>query len=386
MALRLSLTIFLGIALIFSSSNVMGQSFKSEYYLVDTLDLQNFSKEDKRVLDSALTIYHNAKDDTAKLQAISVAIEGIEHDHWVKYNQLLQEQCEIHLGRKDLSKAERLSFLKLKAGALNNMGYYYNDILNDLFMAEMYYNDALKIEKEEGFEEDAAMTMLNIGSLNQIKGDHATAINIFKESLEIFKKHKNDHGLLNVYNNLGSVYVNKKDFKSAKHYYHLGLDLAKKGGNKMNIIRLYRNISSLALETNQPDSSLYYVNNGLLILKDLGAPRFETSLLQIGAEAHLAQSDTSNAWDLLNKALVLAKKSNEQARISSLHLVMGQINLNQHNLQEAIKHGDLALNSARLIEYNILIKEGLTFLRKVYTKTKNSEKIKSIDAELQLLK
>ena len=58
-----------------------------EYYLVDSLDLDALTETDLQIVDSCLKVYHKAKYDTSKINAINVIVEeSWDENVYPKYN------------------------------------------------------------------------------------------------------------------------------------------------------------------------------------------------------------------------------------------------------------------------------------------------------------
>ena len=65
-----------------------------EYYLVDSLDLDELADPDIELLNSSLKLYHSSTEDTLKIQAINTICENMMHDDWIKYNQWIYNSTE----------------------------------------------------------------------------------------------------------------------------------------------------------------------------------------------------------------------------------------------------------------------------------------------------
>jgi len=70
-----------------------------KFYLIDSLDLTSLTKTDRQLIDSCLALYHNAKDDTSKINALNGICENMMDDDWEKYQFLLYQSLlyQIHL-------------------------------------------------------------------------------------------------------------------------------------------------------------------------------------------------------------------------------------------------------------------------------------------------
>ncbi|MCO6500303.1 MAG: hypothetical protein J5I47_08005 [Vicingus serpentipes] len=64
------------IGIIFSLSVYSQQFADKEYYLVDSLILEELSVNDAKLIDSILKKYHKTKADTSQIELISFIIDG----------------------------------------------------------------------------------------------------------------------------------------------------------------------------------------------------------------------------------------------------------------------------------------------------------------------
>ena len=70
--------------------NIEAQDYADKsYYLIDSLKLEELSENDRSLLDSALTLYHEAVNDTVRCNAIYLITQGMAHEVWSRYNEFL---------------------------------------------------------------------------------------------------------------------------------------------------------------------------------------------------------------------------------------------------------------------------------------------------------
>lgn len=81
----------------------LAQSYADKsYYLIDSLNLDALSETDYQLIDSCLKIYHNTKDETSKINALTDICENMEDDSWIKY-----QYYQYHLIEQALKKTTR---------------------------------------------------------------------------------------------------------------------------------------------------------------------------------------------------------------------------------------------------------------------------------------
>lgn len=183
-----------------------------DFFLVDSIILDELPSTEVKLLDSCLKKYHALKQDTDKVKIISFLIdESFSHKVWPKYNQWLIEFIESKSQLQNDSETS-LFFKKTTAALIGNQGYYYSE-----------------------------------------SGDVDKAIPIFIKSIELAEELNNEKGLATHYNNLGIAYEYKGDLLKALDYFNKSLILFEKTKNHMQIAALLINIASIHAE--QRDSS-----------------------------------------------------------------------------------------------------------------------------------
>ncbi|MCW8969596.1 MAG: hypothetical protein OQK43_13680, partial [Flavobacteriales bacterium] len=134
------LTIILVLLFIGNFQFLNAQEFADKkFYLVDSLNLESLTKEDKTVIDSSLTNYHNTKNDSIKLFQLNHLITNCENKIWMKYNDFLMKKS-LKLIEKAKNNKTLINFYKKNiASYYNNLGYYYfgvDDYQNAVFSFE----------------------------------------------------------------------------------------------------------------------------------------------------------------------------------------------------------------------------------------------------------
>jgi len=146
-------------------SNAQNYADKN-YYLVDSLELENLVSSEKNLIDSSLIEYHSSRKYNTKLEAINNIIEHSWDDGvWPKYNHWLYEYTTTKLA-DTLSNSLELQKLLLsyKSKALNNIGVIYND-KGDFSEALMFYYKSLKIREQIKDSASLPESYNNIGSI-----------------------------------------------------------------------------------------------------------------------------------------------------------------------------------------------------------------------------
>ena len=211
----------IGVFFVVTQSN--GQTYADKnYYLIDSLNLAELSEGDKKLIDSSLILYHNATNDTLKIEAIDLMVENLwDEKTWPKYNQLMYS---IAINKLKSSSSENRQdpvvryFLKSKIDALNNMGLASSD-QGKITKAFEYYNKGLELSKKIKYKMGIASTTHNLSSWYFKKGDLTRALEYNFMSLKITEEIGYIKGISTTLNNIGILYDNQGDSTKALEYF-----------------------------------------------------------------------------------------------------------------------------------------------------------------------
>lgn len=256
------------LALLFSFHSKGQEYADPEYYLIDSLVLEDLSDYDRELLDTTLVLYHNTTNDTVELGLLEHIVDRCwEPTVWPRYNRYLINQIKSNL-TINRSKADRDKHLYYMAGAISNIGYYYDE-QGDLVKALDLYHESLKLYESVGSIEGAATTFNNLGVLYSVIGDTAKAIEYHTQSLEYKKKVKDLEGVAMSYNNIGTLKENKGNHFEALEYYEASLKLRLEINDRRGIAMSYDNIGDVYYEEGVFAKAQEYYNKAFDIWKEL---------------------------------------------------------------------------------------------------------------------
>ena len=248
---------------------IEAQFLDKTYYLVDSIESSKISKDDREFLDIKIKEYRASKSDTAKVQILSLLIEGIQDEKvWLKYNYLLLSNSKIKL--QTLSNTtDRIYFIhkSSEALALNNFGYYYFNYSNRFDLTLKYYHQGLDINESIKNYNELITSYSNVGNTYQKQGDLNKALIYFQKALKLENKISSKLLLLAPLNNIAQVYFNLNDTIKAIETLKIAFKISHKSDNNFLKGSLLHNIGSLAYF--QGD------NTGLQTLKKALALRME---------------------------------------------------------------------------------------------------------------
>jgi serine phosphatase RsbU (regulator of sigma subunit) len=295
MSTTLKNNIFRVVILFLLVSKTYAQFLDKKFYLLDSIHPDSVSKNDKAILDTYLKNYQTVSSDTARLHQLSIITENVFNDAlWPRYNALLLNESR-RLQQKYINDTIMFkACLAMEGNALNNVGYYYTNILNDSKTALTYYLKSAAIQNRCNEYKQLVNVYSNIANTYQNTGELIKAFAYFKkaEQLEPLVKDKaiftaplNNVAQLYLYiNDTANCLLNlkkclalilKTEDKSIKaHILHnIGILSYKKGdrtgiesmkkalrlreeiGDKKGMSQSYLSLSTYYLSQNRPDLS-----------------------------------------------------------------------------------------------------------------------------------
>ena len=343
-----------------SLSQGFTQSFApKKFYLIDSLNLASLNKDDRQLIDSCLTLYHKAKDDTTKINALSGICENMMDESWYRYQffqyELINKIVETH-HKKLVSKHLKKSL----AFALSNIGYIYNNQGN-IPKALEHYGKSLQLQEEIGDKQGIATSLNNIGLIYQNQGDIPNALEYLSKSMQLIKEIGDKRGIANSLNNIGSIYhkhgdpsvtSSKEDaFRSgalkALEYHGKSLQLQEEIGNKVGIANSLNNIGFIYDNQGDLRKALEYYSKSLQLKEEIGDKQgIANSLTNIGF-IYLAQHQLTAAKNYYEKAYQLSKElgypkiiDKAASGLKRVYEQQGNFKLAYHYHQEEIQMRD----------------------------------------------
>ena len=166
------------------SFNAVAQKYAdTSYYLVDSLSIDALSKEDVKLLDSCLRVYHASKQDTTRIKTLTFLIEEMVSNDWIKYQFYQYQELKVlnKNANKNIKDALQVDF----ASCLGNIGYaYYLKGKQD--KALEFYIRSQEIYEEIGDKKGIASSLNSIGVNYTNQGDFTNAINFESLFYRIF--------------------------------------------------------------------------------------------------------------------------------------------------------------------------------------------------------
>ena len=379
-----------------------------KYYLVDSLVLDELSENDRHLLDSCLYVYHKAKDDTTRINALNNICENMINEDWTKYQffqyELIKKEVKINKSKKlkaslavaldnigfiyndqgEIKKALEYHHKSLKvkeelrdetgiATSLNNIGTIYGN-KGDVTKALEYYHKSLKIREKINDKSGIAMSLNNIGTIYDNQGDVTKALEYYHKSLKIREKINDKSGIAIGLNNIGFVYDNQGELSTALEYYQKSLKIKEEMGDKNGIATSFNNIAAIFYKKKDVSKAIEYFQKSLEVREEIGDKKGIAICLNNIGGMYKNQEDISKAIEYFQKSLEVREEIGDKQGIAICLNNIGGIYKNQKELFKALDYANKSLAIAQEIGYPENIRDAAELLSQIYEQQgKNKE-------------
>ena len=337
-----------------------------KFYLVDSLNLSSLNKTDRLLIDSCLTIFHNAKEDTSMVNALSSICENMMHEDWEKYQFFQYNLITITLKNHHSSLvAQHLK--KSLAGAINNIGLI-NSNKGNLSQALMYYQKAKKLQEEIGDKQATSTILNNIGFIFKNQGDIPVALEYYHKALKLREEIGDKNGIAQSLNNMGFIYSSQDVNSKALEYFTKALQLQEEIGDKQGVARSLNNIGAIYKSQEAFSKALICYQKSLKIQEEIGDKQgIAISLNNIGV-IYLNQNSLQKALKYFHESIKIQEEIGDQQGVSYSLNNVASIELKLNKLTSATNYGNRSLAIAREIGYPANLKGAAEILKEIYKK------------------
>jgi len=259
------------LCLIYSAFPVLAQqSFDTEFYLVDTLPLESISAAEKELIDTNVAHYHARLDDTLGLYYLSYIVEESWNDYvWPPYNAFILEEVNRALENHPEGTPLHTTFLKYKATAMTNMGYYYNNT-SDFARSLDYYDQATLLWKKLNNRKELGILNINIGAVQAKQGNVQEALKRFEDALRINEEMNDSSGIAYTLSNLANLYSIQEDTMLAIEYSERALEIRRQLSDYRTLSVSYNNLAALYYRIGRKEIAFDYFSRSVAIKEEQG--------------------------------------------------------------------------------------------------------------------
>jgi len=407
--------LFIGVLLF--SIQLYGQNYGDKnYYLVDSLDINELSENDKQLIVSSLTLFHNTTADSIKVKAIDKIIEeSWDNNVWPKYNLWLHG----YVKEKIETNSQQLYLQKALAHSTNNIGYFHFEnsemvdalkyyeqsehmfrelgdkpgsvmVLNNIGATyesqgqinkalEAYYK-GLKLSEDVNDKRKTAHILSNIGVLFKVHNDFSNAFEYFKKSLAIRESIDDLKGVAVVSINIATIYRDRKNINKAIEFNNKAIEICKKNSFKRELGEAYINLGFLYNIIGERDKALTYYHKGLKVGEEIGNKVCIVRSLHGISEVYTDVNKFYKAKIFAIKSLIVAKEVGNPFWIKNVSEVLNKLYKKENNWKMAYEMNALYFSMKDSIQ-NVEIEKEIINQRFEYEINKKEQEITILSSQ-----
>lgn len=326
----------------FSQDNLTTKNF----YLVDNLDLKKIPLSELRIVDSVLNLYHESKEDTAKLGLINHLIETCRDDKvWTAYNQYMHDYAIKLLNnsaaRRNIESFKRISnYLSL---AINNNGvlsYYQGKMDEALF----HFHKSIDISEKAHFDVGLCESYNNIGGIYYSQKDFETALFYFNKSIALNDKSISQISHAKALSNIGTIYANLEELDSAEFYFNKCLRIYTYENDKSGIASCYYKIAGLQSKYGNFELADSFLLQSIRINQEIKDDRMIINAYQLLGKMHFEQNNLSLAKTYAQRSFKLANDIGYPEGLKEAAYTLHHIYQRENNFKDALDMLELYIN------------------------------------------
>lgn len=289
-------------------------------------------------IDSLSYLINENKQDTSKVKALIELSEILyisDLDTVIKLSEEVISICNANL-KKVINATERRSFMMSKAGALNNIGFIYDDKGNVIKALE-YYHKSLSIREELDDKLGIAVSLNNIGIIYIKQGEPEQALDYYLKSLAVKRQLGDKKSIATSLNNIAAVYKELGNLQKSIEYYTKSLLIREDIKDNKGIAVTLNNMGTLYKDRGSLDTALNYYNKALQIRQKIGDSRGLTNTLSNLGSIAFAKKDYTLAEKYGLEALEIANNLGFLERIKDASYLLSEVYEKQEKWKDAYK-------------------------------------------------
>ena len=302
---------FLSILILFSLTLSAQEFVDKEYYLIDSLVLEDLPKRYQLLIDTSISNYYGANEDTSQMFWIeNIVIACWEESVWTKYNSLITDRCNNFLAHSNMLSAKEIRYYQSRlARAINNEAWLLNQH-GKVIEALNKYLFSLQLKEKIGDSLAIANGVNNVGYIYEKQEEFDKMLECYYRSLKICETIKDTSCITLALNNLGFYYRSIGENKKSIPIFLKNYMLQKETNDFIGLAYTCNGIGGNLMDNGMVDSSIIYFNEALVLAKEYDVKEiWSFSYLFLG-KSHFQKGELKTALAYSDSALAIAEKHN----------------------------------------------------------------------------
>ncbi len=272
-----------------------------------------------------------------------------------------------------------------EARALLNIGVV-DDIRGEHERALDLLDQGLRIMEKTGDQEGIAVSLHNIGLVHQGKGDYDRALEFYAKSLEIMERIGDQGGVASSLNNIGTVHQTKGDCDRPLEFFARCLEIMERIGNQRGIAVSLHNIGTVHRRRGEYDRALESYAKCLEIMERIGDQEgIAASLNNIGI-VHWRKGEYDRALECHDEALETADRIGSKELMAQACICISRADVAKNDLKKALEFCNRAHGLSREIGAHGLVAISRYVLGTIHREQKKwKQSIENFESSIEIL-
>lgn len=223
---------------------------------------------------------------------------------------------------------------------LDSADYY---LRSNTQKAELFYKQALKANNLGPESLDRAKILLQLGNLNQKKGNFSKAIDYYLESLQINTKAKDSFFIATNYHNIAMVMRFQNDWEASRKYFEKAIEIRQAIGDTYDLGVSYNMLGVIYRLEGDYETAESYYNKAYNIFNQLNNTEKLVQVYGNMASLYDSQKKYKKAIDINSRAIPYYKYTNNKAALSDRYSNISGSYEKMKDYRTAIKYLDSAI-------------------------------------------
>jgi two-component system, NarL family, sensor kinase len=230
----------------------------------------------------------------------------------------------------------------------------------------VYYKQALELAQRIQNRRLILSALGDMGIGNMESNRLDTAVGYFNEGLQVARGLRDTNRMAVMYSNLGNAYRYKKDRVQSLENFQRAIDLLEKKNDSLRLPAVYMNVSIFLEENNDYRESIVYSNKAYVMASAQGDDYTACNALISMSDAWFSLGNPDKQFDLLQKALILAKKTGDLEESGAIYNNLGSFFFTKKDFPKALKQFTLSYEYALQMANHFHLCEACTRMAEVY--------------------
>jgi len=232
----------------------------------------------------------------------------------------------------------------------------------------VYYRQALELAQKTQNKWLILSSLVNMG-IGYMESNHLdTAVAYFNLAMPVAVGLQDTNRIAVVYSNLGNAYRYKKDRIRSLENFQRAIDLLEKKNDSLRLPAVYQNVSIFLTENNDYRESIVYSNKAYLMASAQGDDYTACNALISMSDAWSDLGNPDKQFDMLQKALVLAKRTGDLEESGAIYNNLGFYFFTKKDFQNALQQYKISYQYADQMANHYHLCEACTRMAEIYQK------------------